>query len=575
MQHHWWRILILASLLVAVGVLAGAQGQTLAVKLAPNQLIAFLGDSITQQNLYTRDVEIMLNARYPELHLRYVNVGWSGRHSAHLMDDAVLERDLLRLKPDVVFVLFGTNDGWYQTPPSIMAFSAYQTNMNNLVSKILAALPNTQIVLLTPTIVDVVVGAGIKGYNEALGQMAQYLCDLAARRGLSVIDLFNPMLQVDTAAKRANASFTMLPDAIHPNPSGHWLIATLIGQAMGVTPPVQIRAEINAETGIAITQQQTKVTGIKKQGDSLFFTQTFPRLPVALPLEARGALAFAPVQSARDKAVLMVSKLTPKVLYGVYQNERFITRVTGEDLAAGIEWTNCKREDPLTERLLQLTMQKFQYRWTAWRAPGVGLAEITPQKAKSNEWREMDTALTHLTQQADKEELQVLESAKITTWRVSPEYPITIPNWQVTGPYIFQSAAIRYPPENGIGKQTWSVFASGATGGVDFFPTYGQYRNSVVFARARIYLPHEASIALSTGSEGGLRMWVNSVICIDRETMRTLQPDIDAGVAPLQAGWNTILVRSVRGTKSWSFALQAYLSGITFEELTQVKISTE
>ena len=189
-------------LLVATGAGSAWRRTTHRYRSPKTSLIAFLGDSITQQDLYTRDVELLLNVNYPDLHLHFVNAGWSGRHAAHLMDDAVLNRDLLRLKPDMVLIHFGMNDGWYRFPPAPAAMAAYQANMDDLVSKIQTALPTTQIVLLTPTITDPIAVPSLKGYNNTLGQMAGYVSDLAARRGLPLIDLFTP----DVAGRRGGES---------------------------------------------------------------------------------------------------------------------------------------------------------------------------------------------------------------------------------------------------------------------------------------------------------------------------------------------------------------------------------
>lgn len=46
--------------------------------LKPNDRIAFYGDSITEQQLYTNYVESYLAARFPELKLTFFNAGAGG-----------------------------------------------------------------------------------------------------------------------------------------------------------------------------------------------------------------------------------------------------------------------------------------------------------------------------------------------------------------------------------------------------------------------------------------------------------------------------------------------------------------
>src|SRR4029078_8670226 len=91
-----------------------------------NDRVVFLGDSITEQRLYTTYIEAYALTRHPEWKLTFRNVGWGGdtawlRQRAHpeedklfaaapdaqqqMVEDAVkrgLERDVLPLKPTAV-----------------------------------------------------------------------------------------------------------------------------------------------------------------------------------------------------------------------------------------------------------------------------------------------------------------------------------------------------------------------------------------------------------------------------------------------------------------------------------------
>jgi len=100
--------------------------------------VVFLGDSITEQRLYTTFIEAYTLTRYPAWRLTFRNVGWGGdtswlRQRAHpdestlfaaaespqqaMVEDAVkrgLERDVLPLRPTFVTIDFGMNDHSYQ-----------------------------------------------------------------------------------------------------------------------------------------------------------------------------------------------------------------------------------------------------------------------------------------------------------------------------------------------------------------------------------------------------------------------------------------------------------------------------
>jgi hypothetical protein len=100
--------------------------------------VVFLGDSITEQRLYTTYVEAYTLTRHPAWKLSFRKVGWGGdtswlRQRSHpdenklfaaddaeqkaMVEDSVrrgLDRDVLPLHPTTVTVKFGMNDHYYQ-----------------------------------------------------------------------------------------------------------------------------------------------------------------------------------------------------------------------------------------------------------------------------------------------------------------------------------------------------------------------------------------------------------------------------------------------------------------------------
>lgn len=92
------------------------------------ETIVFAGDSVTDMgsvnpvadsplwdalgNGYVRSIDSMLNAFYPEVHVRVVNSGINGQTSTELLER--WDRDVLSLNPDYVSLLIGFNDVWRQ-----------------------------------------------------------------------------------------------------------------------------------------------------------------------------------------------------------------------------------------------------------------------------------------------------------------------------------------------------------------------------------------------------------------------------------------------------------------------------
>ena len=80
--------------------------------LAAGQRVAVVGDSITEQKLYSRYIEDYLLMCLSDLELQVVQLGWSGERAPGFA--ARLENDLLPFRPDVVTTCYGMNDGLYR-----------------------------------------------------------------------------------------------------------------------------------------------------------------------------------------------------------------------------------------------------------------------------------------------------------------------------------------------------------------------------------------------------------------------------------------------------------------------------
>src|SRR5438128_9619735 len=91
-------------------------------------LVVVMGDSITEQHLYSNYVEMWTVSRFPSWKLAFRNVGIGGDRSTGGNDR--FKRDLVSFKPTAMTVDFGMNDGNYQAFNSI----AFQGHMNGLQS---------------------------------------------------------------------------------------------------------------------------------------------------------------------------------------------------------------------------------------------------------------------------------------------------------------------------------------------------------------------------------------------------------------------------------------------------------
>ena len=102
-------------LLTAAFLLGAAQlGAAQDFFLKKGDVVVVMGDSITEQRLYSNYLEIWSQTRYPSYNLVFRNVGIGGDTSGG--GNGRFKRDVVAHKPTVLTVDFGMNDGGYIWP---------------------------------------------------------------------------------------------------------------------------------------------------------------------------------------------------------------------------------------------------------------------------------------------------------------------------------------------------------------------------------------------------------------------------------------------------------------------------
>src|SRR4051812_43728022 len=103
------------------------------IALRDSETIAFYGDSITQQHLYSAYIETFLLTRLPAKDLRFVNLGWGGDTAPG--GAGRFARDVAPMAPTLVLVAFGMNDGRY-SPPDDTVRAVYMDGQRRLADAI-------------------------------------------------------------------------------------------------------------------------------------------------------------------------------------------------------------------------------------------------------------------------------------------------------------------------------------------------------------------------------------------------------------------------------------------------------
>ena len=192
-----------------------------------NARILFQGDSITDGNRgrsadpnhilghgYCFIAAAKYGAAFPERKLTFMNRGVSGNTVLDLQ--ARWQKDTLDLKPDVLSVLIGINDGGKKVP-----LDRYEQVYDQLLTETKAALPSVKFVLCEPFYLPK--GGHREGDPREQDVRARQAIveKLAAKHGAALVRLQRVF---DEACRRAPAEYWVW-DGVHPTYSGHQLFA--------------------------------------------------------------------------------------------------------------------------------------------------------------------------------------------------------------------------------------------------------------------------------------------------------------------------------------------------------------
>ena len=203
----------------------------------PVRILA-LGDSITKgarPNVAPTQIFSALlqsDLRAHGLRAEVHNVGIGGERTDQALER--LTRDVISQRPDLVTVMYGTNDSWVDEgrTESRLSLEQYTHNLQLLVARLVAA--HTRVVLMTAP------RFGDKNPRNGLGEdpnvrLASYMerCRQVAREAqVPLVDHFAAWTQAEARGRRVQEWTT---DGCHPNPAGH---AELAPRVITVVEPL-------------------------------------------------------------------------------------------------------------------------------------------------------------------------------------------------------------------------------------------------------------------------------------------------------------------------------------------------
>jgi len=288
--------------------------------------VVIYGDSITEQQMYSRYIQQYVQCRYPEMKLKFFNAGWGGDTAPGALNR--LERDVLFLKPNVVTLFFGMNDGGYRSLDQGVV-SNYRNNLEKLIKALLAK--KVRVVVFTPGCVDYDKNAGLGNvkYNEMLEALGVNALDLAKKYKCQSADVFHPMLKFMNAQKAIDPQFTMIPDSVHPNAAGHLVMANTMLQGLGAEPMPAI-GDIDLTSGTG--------NGLK------LVSKTVTKIVIETTKPVLAPFWFAPESAFAAQGSGMLNLVAPELkisgLSGTYKlsiDSELVGSFTADQLASGVQ----------------------------------------------------------------------------------------------------------------------------------------------------------------------------------------------------------------------------------------------
>ncbi len=202
--------------------------------------LAIIGDSITEQKMYSRLIETYLTVCVPELQITTRQYGWSGETAEGFRKR--MTNDCLRFEPTVATLCYGMNDHRYRPYDAVNA-AWYGSNYTAVVKGLQGA--GARVVLGSPGCMSKVAqwrpipGMTLDENNVHLCALRDISLGIAEAEGARFADVFWTMFKAEFEGK-ARFGTPERPfmiggkDGVHPGWEGHLAMAYAFLRAMGL-----------------------------------------------------------------------------------------------------------------------------------------------------------------------------------------------------------------------------------------------------------------------------------------------------------------------------------------------------
>ncbi len=333
--------------LLVIVVLGTAPARAADFFFKDGDTIVVIGDSITEQHLYSNYLEMWTVTRFPNWKLTFRNTGIGGDTSPG--GNGRFERDVVRYKPTAMTVDFGMNDGGYGGFDE-KRFSNYMKGLQGMADQ--AKKANIRVAWVTPQPLDTGEqgSTALTAYNQTLEKFSDGVKEIAKKNDGLFVDQFHPYLAVLDKARGAASKYDRITggDAVHPGPAGQALMAASILKGLNF-PTLVAAVEIDAAT-MKATGKNCKVTGVAVKDGGVAFEQLDEALPF-FPPEAAAILKWSPLLEELNDYRLTVKGLA-EGNYAVLLGGTKVAEYKSADLAKGVNLAApALKEGPIADQV--------------------------------------------------------------------------------------------------------------------------------------------------------------------------------------------------------------------------------
>ncbi len=398
--------------------------------LSPGDRVAIIGDSITEQKLYSKYMEAYLLACSGVPDLKVFQFGWGGETASGFAQR--LTNDLAFFKPTVATTCYGMNDGSYR-PYTNEIGRRYETNMYKVVVGLLEA-GVRDVIVGSPGAVDTKYFvrdnfkplSGADGYNQNLASLRDIGGQLASILGAGFADVHQPMIEAMAKAKAAlGEDYDVCgKDGFHPGPNGHLIMAYAFLKGLGCDGDIgQIVIDMNGAPQVSGTGHQL----LKGAAGTAELEST--RYPFCFEGDekssagTRSIAPFLPFNEQLNRLTLRVVNLgaaRARVTWGTESRE-----FTREQLATGVNLAAAFARTPFDgafRKLLQAVAAKQNFETPMIKSMVTSFRQFSPESSSD---RELSGAFAKVGEQLSRRQQQLHEAARKTIQPVQHTITVT------------------------------------------------------------------------------------------------------------------------------------------------------